>query len=147
MLASVDAPAAAVTAADLQDILETTPFTAAYGFKLGRFSRNCCEILVPYIALFERPGGIVSGQAYMTAADVAAWFAIKTVSGAADRSVTIEMTTSFLDSLQRGDFVCRAEVMKAGKTATFITAQCSTTDGRILTHHTIRYLRPVTFQP
>jgi acyl-coenzyme A thioesterase PaaI-like protein len=130
-----------VTAAELEHILETTAFTASYGFRLGPFSRGSCSLLIPYNPLYQRPGGIVSGQVYMAAADVAAWLAIKTVWGAADQSVTIEMTTSFLASLSQADFTCHSEIVKGGSSATFLVARCVSGDGRILTHHTMRYLR------
>jgi acyl-coenzyme A thioesterase PaaI-like protein len=131
----------AVTANELAEILANSTFAATYGFELGAFGSGWCEIRVPYNPRFERPGGIVSGPVFMAAADVAAWFAIKTLAGADDPSVTVDMTTSFLESLREADFLCRAEVVKAASASTFLVARCIAGDGRVLTHHTLRYLR------
>src|SRR5882672_5099368 len=71
-----------------------------------------CSIDVPFQAAFERPGGIVSGQVFMAAADVAMWLAIKTKLGMADSSVTAEMKTNFLGGAKRSGFRCTARVLK-----------------------------------
>jgi len=88
-----------------------------------------------------RPGGIVSGQVYIAAADVAMWLAIKTRLGLADGSVTAEMKTNFLGGAKRESFLCSAKVLKFGRQLIFGTAECVGADGRLLTHHTVTYIR------
>ncbi len=99
-----------------------------------------CTIEVPYHPEHDRPGGIVSGQLYMHAADVAFWFAVKTLLGLEDASVTSQMTTAFLGSARAEGFICRARVLRCGKRLVYGTAEC-TAGERVLTHHTLTYAR------
>ncbi len=73
-----------------------------------------CTLEVPFQAAFERPGGIVSGQVFMAAADVAMWLAIMTRLGAHDDSVTAGMTSAFLGAARRESFRCTARIVKLG---------------------------------
>jgi acyl-coenzyme A thioesterase PaaI-like protein len=77
-----------VTAAQLRTLLSRVAFTQGYGFKLHSPGDGECALDVPFRKAFERPGGIVGGQVFMAAADVAMWLAIMTRLGREDRSVT-----------------------------------------------------------
>ena len=66
----------AATEAELRHLLAEVPFTRAYGFRLHAIAPGQCTLDVPFQPLFERPGGIVGGQVFMAAADVAMWLAI-----------------------------------------------------------------------
>lgn len=70
--------ALAATAEELQRLLAAVPFTRRYGFKVTAIGDGVCTLEVPFQAEFERPGGIVAGQVFMAAADVAVWLAIMT---------------------------------------------------------------------
>jgi len=97
---------------------------------------------VPFQAAFERPGGIVSGQVFMAAADVAMWLAIKTKLGMTDSSVTAEMKTNFLGTAKREEFRCTAKVMKLGRRLIYGVAECVDSNARLLSHYTVTYIRP-----
>jgi acyl-coenzyme A thioesterase PaaI-like protein len=97
---------------------------------------------VAFQRAFERPGGIVSGQVFMAAADVAMWLAIKTKLGLGDGSVTVEMKTNFLNGAKQEGFRCDAKVLKLGSRLIYGVAECLNTKGQLLTHHTITYIRP-----
>ena len=86
--------ALAATEAELQGILDDVAFTRSYGFRLQAIDEGRCTLTVPFQAAFERPGGIVSGQVLMAAADVAMWLAIMTRLGPRDGSVTAGMTSA-----------------------------------------------------
>jgi acyl-coenzyme A thioesterase PaaI-like protein len=98
-----------------------------------------CELLVPYLAEHDRPGGIVSGQVYMHAADVAFWFAVKTRLGTDAEYVTSSMTTAFLGSARGHEFACLARVITSGRRLIYGDAECRTGD-RVLSHHTLTYV-------
>jgi acyl-coenzyme A thioesterase PaaI-like protein len=134
--------ALAATKAELQSILEDVAFTRSYGFRLHAIGEGQCTLDVPFQAAFERPGGIVSGQVFMAAADVAMWLAIMTRLGPRDGSVTAAMTTAFLEAARRESFRCTARVVKLGGRLVYGLADSTTTDGRLLTHHTLTYARP-----
>jgi uncharacterized protein (TIGR00369 family) len=131
----------ACTEDDLRRLLADVVFTRNLGFFLKKIDDGECTIHVPFQEAFERPGGIVSGQVFMAAADVAMWFAIKTRLGLDDGSVTAEMKTNFLGGAKRESFRCSAKVLKFGRQLIYGTAECVSADGRLLTHHTVTYIR------
>ena len=126
---------------ELEQLLADVAFTRNFGFTLNRIGDGECSIDVPFQEAFERPGGIVSGQVFMAAADVAMWLAIKTKLGLADSSVTAEMKTNFLGAVQKGGFRCTAKVLKLGRRLIYGTAECVDSNGRLLTHSTVTYIR------
>jgi acyl-coenzyme A thioesterase PaaI-like protein len=131
----------AVGEGELRDLLSTVPFTRQYGFRLHAIGDGECALDVPFQEAFERPGGIVSGQVYMAAADVAMWLALMTRLGIDDQSVTADMTTAFLGAARRETFRCRATVLKLGARLVYGLAECRALDGRLLTHHGVTYIR------
>ncbi len=86
----------------------------------------------------------MSGPVFMAAADVAMWLAIVTKLGAADMSVTAKMTTAFLNAARQEDFYCTAKILKLGTRLIYGTAECVTDEKKLLTHHTMTYIRPDT---
>lgn len=125
---------------DLNSILGSHEFTRRHGFRVSRIGEGECELEVPYRPDSDRPGGIVSGQVFMHAADVAFWLAIKTRLGAGDASVTSSLNTAFLGSARAEPFSCRARVIKVGARLIYGTAECAAGD-RVLTHHAVTYVR------
>src|SRR2546428_5901588 len=109
--------ALAATEAELRGLLEEVAFTRAYGFRLQAIDEGQCTLEVPFQAAFERPGGIVSGQVFMAAADVAMWLAIMTRLGASDGSGTAGRTSAVLDAARHQPFPRPAPVGKPGRTA------------------------------
>lgn len=126
---------------ELKQLLNDVAFTRNFGFLLHRIDDGQCTIDVPFQEAFERPGGIVSGQVFMAAADVAMWLAIKTRLGLSDSSVTAEMKTNFLGGAKRAEFRCTAKVLKFGRRLIYGVAECVDNSGRLLTHHTVTYIR------
>ena len=134
--------ALAVTKHGLQRLLHEVAFTKQYGFRIQAIADGACTLHVPFQALFERPGGVIAGQVFMAAADVAMWLAILARLGQTDMSVTVEMTTAFLRPAQREDFWCTATVLKMGSRLVYGVAECVNTAEQLLTHHTMTYARP-----
>jgi acyl-coenzyme A thioesterase PaaI-like protein len=133
--------ALAATEAELRDILEEVAFTRSYGFRLHAIDEGQCTLDVPFQAAFERPGGIVSGQVLMAAADVAMWLAIMTRLGAHDGSVTVGMTSAFLGAARRESFRCTARIVKLGGRLVYGVAESVGAGGRLLAHHSLTYAR------
>ena len=127
---------------ELEQLLADVAFTRSFGFALNGIGDGQCSIDVPFQEAFERPGGIVSGQVFMAAADVAMWLAIKTKLGLSDSSVTAEMKTNFLGAAKKEAFRCDAKVLKLGRRLIYGVAECVDGSGRLLAHHTITYIRP-----
>jgi len=135
-------PAPGVSVSSLQAILsEQSAFTRELDLRVRAIGDGECELVVPFQAKFERPGGILSGQVLMTAADVAMWLAIKTRRGLDDPSVTLDMHTAFVRSA-RESVLCRARILRLGSRISHGIADCLTEAGEVLSHHTITYSRP-----
>jgi uncharacterized protein (TIGR00369 family) len=128
---------------ELQSVLDGAPFVQQYGFRLESADAGTCTLYCPVSASFLRPDGIVSGPIFMAAADVAMWLAIISAVGPdASSTVTVEMKTNFISALVGvQDFRCTATVMKSGSRLVFGTADCRALDERLLTHHTMTYIR------
>jgi uncharacterized protein (TIGR00369 family) len=131
----------ACTEQELEQLLAAVAFTRNFGFALAEIADGQCTIDVPFHPDFERPGGVVSGQVFMAAADVAMWLAIKTKLGMADSSVTAEMKTNFLGGARKEGFRCTARVLKLGRRLIYGVAECVDSNGRLLTHSTVTYIR------
>jgi len=131
----------AVTAEELRQVLAASAFARIYNFKLHSFASGECTLEMPFQEAIERPGGIVSGSVFMTAADVAMWLAIMTRLGKDTLTVTAEMKTAFLSSARQEDVHCTAKILKLGKSLIYGVAECHNTSGKLLTHHTITYVR------
>jgi len=126
--------------ADLNALLDAHEFTRRHGLRVVAVGDGECEIEVPYRPENDRPGGVISGQVYMHAADVAFWLAIKTRLGLDDASVTSSMTTAFLGSARGEPLRCRARVLKLGRRLVYGSAECFA-GARPMTHHTVTYAR------
>ena len=108
----------AATESELQQILTDVAFTRNLGLRLYSIDDGECVLSVPFQPAFERPGGIVSGQVFMAAADVAMWLAIMTKLGTEEVAVTAEMKTNFLNGARQEDFLCRARILRTVPTST-----------------------------
>ncbi len=133
--------ALAVTGEELRQVLAASAFARIYNFKLYSFASGECTLAVPFQKALERPGGIVSGAMFMTAADVAMWLAIMTRLGTDAHTVTAEMKTAFLNSARQEDVRCTAKILKFGKSLIYGIAECRNDSDKLLTHHTITYVR------
>ena len=131
----------AASEAELQALMEQAVFAREYRFGLHRVGDGLCTLLIPFQPALERPGGVVGGPAFMAAADVSMWLAILTRLGATDRSVTSALNTTFLNAARREDFLCTARVLKLGRRLIHGTAECVGLDGRLLTQHSVTYVR------
>lgn len=127
------------TVADLQRILDDTPFLKPYGFRVEILAPGECTLRIPFLRALERPGGIVSGMTLMGAADVALWLAIMTLRGVSERWVTADMKTAFLRSAREEDITCMACILKPGKRTMYGTAECRGADGKLVAHHVLTY--------
>ncbi len=131
----------AITEPELVHLLSQVSSIKHYGFQLSSFGDGECNLLVPFQKELERPGGIVGGQVYMAVADVAMWLAILTRLGPRDGSVTAEMKTNFLGAAREEDILCHAKILKLGRRLIYGVAECTNPEGKLLTHHTLTYIR------
>ena len=48
----------------------------------------------------------------------------------------------FLNGAREEDFLCHAKILKLGRRLVYGVAECTTREGKLLTHNTITYIRP-----
>ena len=135
----MSSPAASLD--QLQALLDETRFTRLLKIRVERIGDGSCRVSTPFDADFERPGGIVAGLVFITAADVAVWLAIKTRLGMGDASVTSDMSTSFLAPLVGGTLYADAQITKIGRRLINATARCEDATGKTLAQHIVTYAR------
>ena len=131
----------AVTEEELRNVLFASPFAKIYNYKIQSFGNGECSLLIPFQKDLERPGGIVAGSVFTTAADVAMWLAIMTILGSNPMTVTTEIKTTFLSSAKQEDVKSTAKILKMGNRLIYGVAECVTLTEKLLTHHTVTYLR------
>jgi uncharacterized protein (TIGR00369 family) len=127
------------TLEELAQLVSTAPFLKPFGFIVQSCAPGECTLRVPFNSSLERPGGVVSGIAIMSAADVAMWLAILTERGSAEQWVTTDLKTAFLRGARETDIHCSARVLKLGKRTAYGTAECRDGNGDLLAHHVISY--------
>jgi acyl-coenzyme A thioesterase PaaI-like protein len=131
-----------VTVEDLRQTLAESPFLRHYGLLVAHCAHGECELIVPFDASLERPGGIISGMAIMGAADVAMWLAIMTMRGRDEHWVTSDMQTAFLRGGRAESVQCLARVLRLGGRGAYGTAESrGQNSGDLLAHHTVRYAK------
>lgn len=111
----------------------------SYGFRLESFGNGCCTVRIPSGPGVTGPCGLVAGPVLMAAADFTMWLAMLTRDAAAERAVTVDLTTVFLSSVKDEDVLCTAHVLKWGQRLVVGVADCMAEEGKLLTHHVITY--------
>ena len=129
-----------ITVEDAQRIIDGTGFGPWWGFRVHSLGNGIAEVRLPYQKHFDRPGGLLQGPCMMALSDVAFWFAAMTIIGEEPMTVTLEMKTQFLRGA-RGDLRCEARVLQAGKRIVYGEASCYDGSGKLVSHHTLTYMR------
>lgn len=124
-----------------QRLLDGSPFGPWWGFVVEAVSEGEARLRLPFRAELQRPGGVLQGGCAMTLADVTCWIAILSIFGEDDAAVTQQMTTSFLGPA-RTDLLCESRIMRPGRRVVYGTATTTDADGKLVSHHTLTYLRP-----
>ena len=114
-------PENAVTVELLQDLLADwfAPWIQAMGLKVESFADGEASLRLPQSDQLSRVGGMLCGQAMMSAADTAMVLAIVTQLGTRRPMTTVQLNTSFLKPLSGQDALINARVLRAGKSLVF----------------------------
>jgi uncharacterized protein (TIGR00369 family) len=127
----------------LQKLLDRARFIRAYGFRVVSVSKDKCVLELPHRPALERPGGIINGPALMAAADCAMWLAIKARIGLEGDALTSELNTAFLAPARGEHVYCTARILSMGRRRIYGVAECHGKKGKLFSHHTVTYVRPV----
>lgn len=105
----------------LQSLLSAwfAPWVQTLDLRVESFESGVVTLRLPQQAALSRIGGIVCGQALMSAADTAMVLAIVTQLGSERNMTTVQLNTSFLKPLSNQDALVTARVIRAGKNLVF----------------------------
>ena len=95
------------------------PWVQALGLTVEEISAQGAMLRLPVSPQIAREGGIICGQALMTAADTAFVFAVSAASGRYRPMTTVDQTTHFLKPAVGADIRVIAEVTRLGKGMAF----------------------------
>ena len=121
------------TVASLQGLLTDwfAPWIQAMGLQVESFVSGEVILRLPQSDQLSRVGGMLCGQAMMSAADTAMVLAIVTQLGPQRPMTTVQLNTSFLKPLSGQDARITARVIRAGKSLVFGEIDiCGAIDGR-----------------
>ncbi|MDR7096845.1 PaaI family thioesterase [Hydrogenophaga laconesensis] len=112
---------ATVTIEQLQKLLAEwfAPWIQAMGLQVESFADGEVTLRLPQNDQLSRVGGMLCGQAMMSAADTAMVLAIVTQLGTRRPMTTVQLNTSFLKPLSGQDARITARVLRAGKSLVF----------------------------
>ena len=122
-----------VSVQSLQDLLSAwfAPWVQALGLKVESCADGEVTLRLPQSDQLARVGGMLCGQAMMSAADTAMVLAIVTQLGDQRPMTTVQLNTSFLKPLSGQDARVTARVIRAGKSLVFGEIDIAgATDGR-----------------
>lgn len=123
----------ALTTDALQQLLSDwfAPWVQALGLRVESFADGEVTLRLPQNEQLSRVGGMLCGQAMMSAADTAMVLAIVTQLGPQRPMTTVQQNTSFLKPLSGQDARVTARVVRAGKSLVFGEIDiCGASDGR-----------------
>lgn len=120
-MTSPQAPTPVLDVAALQGLLSRwfAPWVQELGLQVTQAAPGEVTLHWPASPHISRIGGMVCGQAMMSAADTAMVLAIVTQLGDRQPMTTVQLNTSFLKPLAGQDGVVTARVVRAGKNLVF----------------------------
>jgi uncharacterized protein (TIGR00369 family) len=109
------------TAPELQQLLADwfAPWVQDLGLRVESHADGEVTLRLPFSDRLARIGGMVCGQALMSAADTAMVLAIVTRLGKRQPMTTVQLNSSFLKPLSGQDALVTARVVRAGKNLVF----------------------------
>lgn len=126
-------PPTPVSVESLQGLLSAwfAPWVQALDLRVESFADGEVTLRLPQSDQLSRVGGMLCGQAMMSAADTAMVLAIVTQLGDQRPMTTVQLNTSFLKPLSGQDARITARVVRAGKNLVFGEIDITgATDGR-----------------
>lgn len=119
------------------------PWVRALDLTVTEFSAEAATLHMPLGAHLERVGGIVSGQALAALADTAMVLAALAHAGEMRMFATTDLHTQFLRPGRGSAILCRAEVIRAGKSLVFTRAEMrEETSGKMISTATATFYAP-----
>lgn len=104
------------------------PWIVELGFVFEQIESGRVSVRLPANPRIARTGGMICGQALMALADTMMVFAVASRVGGFVDMATVGQTASFFRAAAGGDLVCKARILKMGRTLAFGEAVMAMTD-------------------
>lgn len=119
------------------------PWVLDLGLTVEAVGDDSATLRVAFSERLCRVGGVVCGQAMVSAADTAMVIAISAAKGGFLPIGTIDMTVNYMRPASNSDLLVAAKVMRVGRTVGFCTAMVETAaDGKDCAHVVGTYAMP-----
>lgn len=116
------------------------PWIQELGLRVESVSNGQVTLRMPFSERLARIGGMVCGQALMSAADTAMALAVASRLGDRQAMTTVQQNASFLKPLAGQDALVTASVVRAGKSLVFGEIDIvAATDGKSVCRATTTY--------
>ncbi len=138
-------PETSFTVADGEKILADmfAPWVLELGLSVEEVTPDSADLRLPFSEKLCRVGGMVCGQAMVSAADTAMVIAISSALGGFVPIGTVDMTVNYMRPAAGSDLLLTARIMRMGRTMCFCNTMLSTADdGRDCAHVVGTYALP-----
>ena len=115
------------------------PWVKELGLVVVEVTPEQTTLRLPESSQFVHGGGVVCGQTLMAAADTAMVVAFSAALGGFRPMTTVNMNTTFLRPISKGDIKVVAHVVRSGKTLLYGEVDIVGADGKVAAHATTTY--------
>jgi uncharacterized protein (TIGR00369 family) len=115
------------------------PWVKDLGLVVEAVSPDETTLRLPESPRFVHGGGVVCGQTLMAAADTAMVVAFSAALGGFRPMTTVNMNTTFLRPIAKGDMRVIARVVRTGKNLLYGDVDILGADGKVAVHATTTY--------
>ena len=112
--------------------LKTVPYARLLGFELIDLKANEAKIKLKMRDELRQPYGILHGGATASLIDTAMAFAVRTCVEKDVPTTTIDLTVHYLRPVSKGEIVCAARVVRAGKRILTVSAEVFNEQGKLI---------------
>ena len=134
-------PLSAEELARLEAAFAGVNFAQLLGLEIVELRRGEAAIAMPVRAELTRMSGIVHGGAIASLMDSAAAFAVLTLLGPGEQTVTVDLTLHFLRPVSEGRIEARARVLRAGRRVCTVSIEATAETGKVVATALTSYLR------
>ena len=126
--------------ARLREALGRVPFAGLLGIELAGAWRGAAALSVEVREELKRQGGLMHGGALASLMDTASAFAVLTLLGLGEQTVTIDLQVHFLRPIFSGRVEARARVLRKGRRVATLSIDVADQSGKLMATGTTTYL-------
>ena len=136
-----DAPLSAEELARLREAFARVAFARLLGIETVRLERGAAVFSLEIRPELTRMEGIAHGGAIASLLDTASAFAVLSLLGPGEQTVTVDLTLHFLRPVSGGRLEAAAKVLRAGRRVLTVSIEASDSAGRLVATALTTYLR------